>query len=479
MTSTTADLASTSTSTPTSPGAEALPLGRMLLYGSGQAGVQIMRDTPAVLLPVFMSTMLGISPWLAGLAILVPKLWLMLCDPLVGHWSDRRKADWGRLPFLLVGAPLTALGFALMFWLKPLGSEAATALAMAALYTLMATAYSVYLVPYLALAAELSPDPHRRTTLLAWRIVFTMIGVVAGVGFAQPLIGWAGGGSHGWETMGLVFALISLVAMLCPLPVARGVRTAAGATQAAAAAVPFMQQMRLAWHNRPFRTLLAAYFVQSVGQATSYAAVALVFIFVLGKVDLLIPFILAMSAGSILGQPLWVRLAQRLGKRRVFTLAAAAWAVVTLSWLAAKPGAVLTPLQLPLLGALTTEQGLALLRAPLIGFFNAGFVLMLQSMLTDTVVYDRLRHGRSSEGALSGVFSAAEKLAYAVGPALAGVVLSLSNFHASQGGAVAQDAVAISGVLLNYSLIPAAFVLASLLVIRGYRLTDYSSRAMR
>jgi glycoside/pentoside/hexuronide:cation symporter, GPH family len=456
-----------------------LPVGRMLLYGSGQAGVQIMRDTPAVLLPVFMSTMLGISPWLAGLAILVPKLWLMLCDPLVGHWSDRRKADWGRLPFLLVGAPLTALGFALMFWLKPLGSEGTSALAMAALYTLMATAYSLYLVPYLALAAELSPDPHRRTTLLAWRIVFTMIGVVAGVGFAQPLIGWAGGGSRGWETMGLVFALISGLAMLCPLPVARGVRTAAGATQAAAAAdVPFMQQMRLAWDNRPFRILLAAYFVQSVGQATSYAAVALVFIFVLGKVDLLIPFILAMSAGSILGQPLWVRLSQRLGKRRVFTLAAAAWAVVTLSWLAAAPGSPVT-LQLPLLGALSTEQGLALLRAPLIGFFNAGFVLMLQSMLTDTVVYDRARHGRSSEGALSGVFSAAEKLAYAVGPALAGMVLSLSNFHASQGGAVAQDAGAISGILLNYSLIPALFVLASLLVIRGYRLTDSSSRAMR
>jgi len=48
--------------------------------------------------------------------------------------------------------------------------------------------------------------------------------------------------------------------------------------------------------------------VQSVGQAASYSAVALVFIFVLGKVDLQIPFILAMSAGSILSQPLWVRL---------------------------------------------------------------------------------------------------------------------------------------------------------------------------
>jgi len=236
--------------------ANSLPLGRMLMYGSDQTGVQIIRDTPALLLPVFMSTMQGISPWLAGLAILVPKLWLVLCDPLVDSWSDRRKAAWGRTPFLLVGAPLTALGFGLLFWLKPLGSVGETALAMAVLYTLMATAYSVYPVPYLALAAELSPDPHQRTTLLAWRIVFTMVGVVAGAGFAQPLIGWAGGGSRGWEAMGLVFAGISGLAMLCPLPlplpVPVPVPRSVCAAGAVPAAMPFLQQMRKAWDNRPF-----------------------------------------------------------------------------------------------------------------------------------------------------------------------------------------------------------------------------------
>jgi len=126
---------------------------------------------------------------------------------------------------------------------------------------------------------------------------------------------------------------------------------------------------------------------------------------------------------------------------------------------------------LPLLGGLTTEQGLALLRAPLICMLNAGLLLMVQSILTYTVAYDRLRNGRSSEGALLGVLSAAEKLVYVLGPAVARVVLSLSDFHDSQGGAVAQQATAIGGILVNYALIPAVFVLASLLVIRGYRLT--------
>lgn len=443
-----------------------LSLGRMLMYGSGQIGVQILRDTPAVLLPVFMSTMLGISPWLAGLAILVPKLWLMVCDPLIGNWSDRRNASWGRLPFLMVGAPFTALGFALMFGLTPLGSEGMTALAVGALYTLMASAYSLYLVPYLALAAELSPDAHQRTTLLAWRIVFTMIGVIVGVGFTQPFIGWAGGGTAGWRTMGLVFGLFSLLTMLCPLPLAR---RGAGSAPAVGVAPPFIRQMRQAWDNRPFRTLVTAFLVQSVGQAASYASVALVFIFVLGKVDLLIPFMVVMSAGSILSQPLWVGLAKRLGKQRVFMLAAAAWALLTLSWYPTPAGGM-PVMDLPLLGPLSTEQALALLRAPFIGMLNSGFVLMVQAMLTDTIAHDSLQRGRSSEGALSGVFAAAEKLAYALGPAIAGVVLSLSGFHASQGGAVAQGSSALGGLLVNFAVLPALLVLVSLVIIRRYRL---------
>ena len=44
----------------------------MLRYGVGQTGAQIFRDTPAALLPVYLTTVLGVPAWLAGVAILVP-----------------------------------------------------------------------------------------------------------------------------------------------------------------------------------------------------------------------------------------------------------------------------------------------------------------------------------------------------------------------------------------------------------------------
>lgn len=44
----------------------------VMRYGIGQLGAQVFRDTPAVLLPLFLTTMLGVPAWLAGLVVLGP-----------------------------------------------------------------------------------------------------------------------------------------------------------------------------------------------------------------------------------------------------------------------------------------------------------------------------------------------------------------------------------------------------------------------
>ena len=71
-----------------------------LRFGVGQLGAQIFRDTPAVLLPLFLVTMLAVPAWLAGLVVLLPKIWLIFCDPLIGNWYDQAKSRLGRTPFL-------------------------------------------------------------------------------------------------------------------------------------------------------------------------------------------------------------------------------------------------------------------------------------------------------------------------------------------------------------------------------------------
>jgi GPH family glycoside/pentoside/hexuronide:cation symporter len=442
-----------------------VPFGTVAGYGIGQLGAQIFRDTPAVLLPVFMTTMLGVPAWLSGFAILLPKLWLIVCDPLVGVWSDRVKERRGRTPFLLWGAILTSLGFLALFTITDYGGPYLAALGVCALFFFASTAFSLYSVPYLAVASELSPDRHERTRILSYRMVATIAGVILGVGVAQPLVFALGGAARGWHTMGVIFAGVCLVTMIVPAFALRRQKLAGSGEPPA----NLIEQFRPILANKPFMILLAATFVQGIGQASGYTVIGYFYLYALGEVSLIPKFIAVMSLSSLFSQPVFYFLSQRFGKERVYVVASIAWTLITISWFFVKPGSPML-FDVPLLGQVSEQGALVLLRAVLIGMTNTGFILLALSMLTDTVEYQRRRTGIANEGVFSGIWSAAEKLSFALGPVIGGLVMSAYGYQSSQGGAVAQSQSAITGIVLLYSLIPAATQVISLVIFSRYKL---------
>lgn len=442
-----------------------VPTGVVLRYGIGQLGAQVFRDTPAVLLPLFMTTMLGVPAWLAGLVVLVPKLWLIVCDPLVGAWSDRMKAAIGRTPFLIGGAVGTTLGFIALFAVTSYPSPYIAAAAICALFFMASTAFSIYSVPYLAIAAELSGDPHQRNRIMVLRMFFATLGVLVGVGLAQPVILHFGGGAAGWRAMSWLFGALCLVSMLTT---ASGLRKVP-LIQAGAVAGSLREQLKVVSRNRPFLVLLATSFASNIGQAASYTVIGFVFLYVVQAIWLIPIFILCMSAASLAAQPLWLWLPRRIGKPRAYFLASVVWAAVTVTWLwVGKGGADVATL--PGGQPVNTEHLLILLRAVVIGSVNGGFILLALSMMTDTVDYQRRTQGVANEGVFAGLFSAMEKLAFALGPVIAGIVMSAFGFVSSTGGAAAQSDSAITGIVLLYSAIPAMLQLAALAIFTRYRL---------
>jgi len=445
--------------------ADRVPTRIALIYGTGQLGAQIFRDTPAVLLPLFMTTMLGVPAWISGFVVLIPKLWLIICDPLVGAWSDRVKPRLGRTPFLVGGAVLTSLAFFVLFATTAYSSPTVAALALCGIFLLGSTAFSAFSVPYLAVASELSANPHQRTRIMTFRIVFTTIGVVIGVGVAQPLIAAMGGGAAGWRGMGLVLGLICLASMLATALGLARIRLIPGEPSSGG----MLAQLAQVRGNRPFQVLLATCFIQAVGQASGYTVIGFIYFYVVKAVWIILPFVLLMSIAGIAAQPVWLALSRRYGKERCYVAASLAWTLITATWWFIHPAddVVWT---MPGVGALGTQHLLVLLRGILIGVVNSGFIMLSLSMLTDTIDYERRHKGAANEGIYSGIFTAAEKLAFAMGPLIAGFVMSLFGFVSSTTGAAEQSPRALTGIVLLYSLIPVATQLLSLAVFSRYRL---------
>lgn len=442
-----------------------VPTRTAVAYGTGQLGAQVFRDTPAVLLPIFMSTMLGIPPWLAGIVILIPKLWVILCDPMVGVWSDRLKAKHGRTGFLAVGAVLTSLCFVSLFAFTGYPSPGVGAVAVCALFFIASTGFSLYSVPYLAIASELSDDSHERTRILAFRMVATIGGVIIGVGVAQPLVFALGGGAFGWRVMAITLASVCFATMIVPALFLRRVPLLQGDANPGV----LIDQLRPVLRNKPFLTLLATTFVQGIGQASSYTVIGFFYLYALGNVALIPTFVIVMACGSVLSQPTFLWMSRRFGKERAYVIGSLLWTAVTVTWFFVEKGSPVV-VSLPLVGDLTREDLLVLARGAFIGVVNTGFLLLSYSMLTDTVDLERRRHGVANEGVFSGIFSAAEKLAFAMGPLVAGVVMSGFGFVSSTHGAVEQSSHAVFGIVLLYSAVPVVTQLLSLVVFSRYKL---------
>jgi len=440
-------------------------LATRLGYGSGAVGAQIFRDTPALILPIYMITVLGIPAWMAGIAILIPKAWIVFCDPLVGGWSDRRATSWGRAPFLGAGALLSALAFVLMFSAPDFASPLASAAYMSLAFALASTAYSLFSVPYLSVASEMSESPRERTTILAYRLVFLAVGVAIGAGYALPVAQWLGDGWHGFNRMGMLYGLVCLASMGVTWATVRRTRLITvprpeGATGKA--------DILALWRNRSFVSLSTTYFFALTAQGMTYTVFGLFFLYVLHDAGALAIVNVFAAASVLVAQPLTVWLSRRFSKRALFVTGVLGWSLLCLSWITAGPtenGWIAAHLGIPAPGIV-----LMALRGFLWGLFNSMYLLMALSMLTDTIQHDRETTGASRAGVYSGVFSALEKVAFALGPAITGVLLSLGGFAGAKGsGAVPQTPGALTTLVLCFAVYPAVLKALSLLAFIRYR----------
>lgn len=421
-----------------------LSLGAQISYGVGQIAGQVYRDVPSLLLLFFMTNALGVPPALAGAAIFVPKLvWGIVCDLGVGVLSDRLKGRMARRWWLLIGAVGAPLAMILLFHV-PQADVTGKALYVAGAFSLYMLVFASFSVPYLAIAGELSSDPHQRTVLMAWRLVFTAVGVLIAGSLAPIFIQSQGGGQPAYERMSEILAVI------CPLSLIVaffGAGHAAGQSNHVAVAPKtegFPVREALAALAAPrFAVLLGANLVQLAGSGMAYASMIYFITYNLQRADAFKQVgVIGLLASStiIVAQPGWVFLSKRLGKKPVYVISSVFYAAVVGGW------------------AMCAQLGLAVSYgfAILLGFANSGWSLMGFSMVSD--ISD---DGRA--GLYSSVWVAADKIGFALGGTLmVGLVLSAFGFDAGRAVAgLPQSASAVTGVLIAFGLGPAALCLTA------------------
>lgn len=443
-------------------------LGAQLGWGAGSLGTGTLYNGLALFGLFFLTSIVGIEPVVAGALLFVTKIYDAVTDPLMGAISDRTRHRWGaRRPWLLLGAVLLGPSFALLFSIEPLASTAATLGLIGLVLLLHATAYTIFAVPYMAMPPVLARDYDGRTQLMSYRVLFLTGGILASSYLGPKIVTWAGEGATGYFWMGVVYAGFAVVSGLWAFAATAG-HDRPGNPPGEDEPPVFTQlfdQFRSIAGNRPFLLLMAVKLCKLVALASVLASTPYLFRYVLGfSTGQIGNYLLAFSLSGLASIPFWRALMRRYGKRDVFILICAWYALAVASWF------IWTP----------DEAGYWLyVRALFIGFASTGTLLAGLALLPDTMEYGSLTSGADNDGVYSGVFTTIEKLSGAIGPLVVGGLLSAFGLVKGQVAAAEQPESALLAVRVAASLVPAGLSLVAIPILMRYRLTPEQLRDMR
>ena len=97
-----------------------MQMRRKIGYAVGDMGISISYFAVGFFFVYYLTDIVGMAPFLAGLAFFVGKLWDGVNDPLMGILSDRTRSRFGRKRvYVLLGALPLALSFILL-WMIPI-----------------------------------------------------------------------------------------------------------------------------------------------------------------------------------------------------------------------------------------------------------------------------------------------------------------------------------------------------------------------
>jgi len=423
---------------------------RKSVYALGDFTVNTaLTSLSMVFVGYFLVQVAGLRPELAATVQLVGRVIDAFTDPAMGRLSDR--IDWAsgrRRPFFLMAALPFGATFALLWWDVPLDGQMERFAYYTAVYIAMSLAMTVLSVPYLALQPEMARGYDARTSLNTFRNIGSLLGVVAAILVRPVAVAVGGADATGFMRAGIVYGVLLAAPWLAvwwatwERPDFQHRRAQAGLIESA----------RLIARHRSFLRLIGVYMCGRISMDLVGAMLILYFTFWLGRSEDFELTMLLFLLSTALALPVWLRIARRTEKIRIFIIGSVWWMAFLLAILFGQP---------------EWPRWIFFVFVPLTAVGYAVVDLIPWAMLGEVVDEDDLESGERREGLYNGVFMFVRKLSGTAAVWLAFMLLGWLGYGKSE----TQNEDTVLAIRLMTSVVPALFLGMGILFAWRYPLT--------
>ncbi|MBN2805308.1 MAG: MFS transporter [Prolixibacteraceae bacterium] len=441
-----------------------LSLKEKISYGFGDLASVLYWQTFMLYFTYFYTDVFIIPASVAATMFLVSRIWDGVNDPLMGIIADRTKTRWGKFrPYLLWMCVPFAIAGVLAFTTPNFDLSGKIIWAYAT-FILIMMLYTAINIPYTALMGVISPSSIERTSVSSIKFLFAFAAGIIVSATLLPMTQVLGGGNEqkGWQMSFVVYGIMAILFFLIAFKGTRE-RVLPPSTQKPNIGKDLKELVT----NKPWLILLATTITFILFVAIRSSVTVHYFKYVIGNQELTLPFMgtksydfVALTSAyntigqisSLLGVLVVTSIARKLGKKRTFLL----YFIVAIFSTA-------------ILYVLTAKQLGLIFFFQITGSFTGGpLSVLLWAMYADTADYAEWKKGRRATGLIFSASTMSQKFGWAFGAFVALNLMSQVGFQPNE----AQNPESLRGLLLLFSLIPAAMGIVSVLISLAYPLND-------
>lgn len=440
-----------------------LSFGTKLSYGVGAVCDNALYMLAGTYLLLFLTTVAGVNPAVAGTISAAGSIWEAMCAPVVGFKSDNAVTRFGkRKPFLMAAAFPAAIVTSLLFSAVD-ASQPVKIFYYMIMVILYWTSFSTFFVPYLAWGSDLTDDYNERTVLRSYSYFFNQVGMCIGMVLPTIVVDYCMNMGktvrQSWQIVGIMVGICGAAALLiCSLTIRKDdVKDFKKPKRKKQAVIKVLPSILKGYWSilklKPVRLIIGASLAYLIANITFSSDRVFFMTFNMGMNEKAISAALLMiTIAGVATVPFVSKLGTRFNKKDLFKNVMAVCGVLLM---AAKFAGV-------------ENYPVMIASCLLYAVANAFYWQLMPSMIYDVCEVDELMSGEKRSGTVISLQALSESVSIAVGLQMLGVILEMAGFDSE---AAVQPDTALEWVENAFVLIPGAAMMAVALIMRKFPMT--------
>ncbi len=395
---------------------EHLTFGQKIGYGVGDIFGGGALVVVGIYYLYFLTDIIKLDPALAGIILLVSKIWDAVSDPLMGIISDRTRTRYGRRrPYFLAGIILIFLSTVLLWYPVNFELEMHRFIFVLFAYIFFSTVITMVMVPYNALSSELTLDYSERTSLVSVRMWFSGVSGLLCAALPIELVKQFPDARDGYTamavTLGLFFALPFIATFLFTKERPEFMTEKKKIDPMETIRKTFIEPFRI----RTFRNVLFLYVFSFLTMDIVMAIVIYFVTYYLVQGDQTNYILGTLFIVQLAFIPVLYFLSQKLNKKTAFMFCIFYWMILMVMSLFMQP-------EYPIF--------LAYIFGGLVGIASGGVGVLAYSIFPDVPDVDELYSGERREGIYAGLYTFVRKVCSALALFIVSISISMAGYRA-------------------------------------------------